>query len=354
MKFSLTRRRWLIGSAAALGACATGPDQVAGRVKESDMPVEEVGRRVLAAVRAHEEDLGAWGAAVACSRRGERFAAATGWCDADRTRPVQNDTLFRIASVTKPITVAIVRTLVREKKLALADRAFTLLDLEPVPDKGDPRLKDITVEHLLRHEGGWDRTASYDPMFHQAKIKQELGLCGPVGIHDIVRYMLGQPLQFVPGEKKAYSNFGYCLLGRIIERVTETLFPEALKSIIAAPLGIEADLQLGRQRDRSPRETEYGGDQQSFDLDVMDAHGGLIATPSALCRLLEAYWISGEPRGADASQDWTCFGSLPGTSAMTRQRPDGWNVAVLLNGRRDENYQTDLDSLKKRVDEALG
>jgi hypothetical protein len=85
----------------------------------------------------------------------------------------------------------------------------------------------------------------------------------------------------------------------------------------------------------------------------MDAHGGLIATAPALCEFLHGYWISGEPRLQGHRQNWVFFGSLPGTTAMVRQRRDGVNVAVLLNGRRDKYIDEDNDSLKKAIDLAI-
>lgn len=317
------------------------------------MPTSDLAQQVLAVAYAHGQATNAWGASVAVSRNGQLAAEVDGWCDADRERPVRIDTLFRIASVTKPITAAIIRSLVREQRLSLEDRAFGVLELKPEPNVGDPRLNDITVEQLLKHQGGWDRATAYDPMFHQAEIQKELQLDRQPGLHDIIHYMLRQPLQFQPGEKAAYSNFGYCVLGRIIERVTVMPYADAVQKFIGIPLKIADDLKLGQQKVRLPRETDYSGNQQSFDLDVMDAHGGLVATPTAICRFLEAYWITGELRTAEEQQEWTHYGSLPGTAAMAWQRSDGWNIAVLLNGRKDDNYRADLDTLKAQVGAAV-
>jgi N-acyl-D-amino-acid deacylase len=315
----------------------------------------DVIRRVIAVAEAHAHQTDARGVSVALSRQGDHFAAVAGWCDARRSIPVRESTLFRLASVTKPITAAIVRMLAREGRLTLDSRVFPLLELAPESERGDRRLNDITVEHLLNHQGGWDLAESFDPMFHQTEIRRDLNLAQAPEIHDIIRYMLRQPLQFDPGERKAYSNFGYCLLGRVIEKAARQTYAQAVATRIAAPLKITGDLLQGRHDRRHPRETDYGGDQESFDLDVMDAHGGLIATATAVCRFLQAYWLTGEPRHADdPGADWTSFGSLPGTTAMARQRPDGWNVVVLLNGRRDETYRADLDFLKNAVDDAVG
>ena len=80
--------------------------------------------------------------------------------------------------------------------------------------------KRITTRHLLQHTGGWDRDKSFDPMFRPREISRTLGVASPPGPRDILRYRLGQPFEFDPGTRYAYSNFGYCVLGRVIEKVT--------------------------------------------------------------------------------------------------------------------------------------
>ena len=85
----------------------------------------------------------------------------------------------------------------------------------------------------------------------------------------------------------------------------------------------------------------------AFSIEVMDAHGGWIALGPRLCQFLDAYWISGEPRMRGGTADWTFFGSLPGTTSMARQRPDGVNIAVLLNQRGEGEL------LRKAVDAAV-
>ena len=97
-----------------------------------------------------------------------------------------------------------------------------MLDLEE-PKKGakfDRRWREVTIHQLLQHTGGWDRDKSFDPMFHNNQICEELKIPSPALQKDIIRYMVRQPLDFNPGERYAYSNFGYCLLGRVIEKVT--------------------------------------------------------------------------------------------------------------------------------------
>ena len=170
-----------------------------------------------------------------------------------------------------------------------------MLGLKPPPGpKPDPRLNDITIQHLLEHRGGWDRIEAFDPMGRPLAIAAFLKGPGPAGPVDIIRYMMGQPLQFDPGSKMSYSNFGYCVLGRVIEKVSGQTYPAYVRKSIFAPLGAHS-VELGRSlpRYRNPREPFYRHsgkgrnvlDPQSKDkvplpdgtfyLEAMDAHGGL-------------------------------------------------------------------------------
>jgi type III secretory pathway lipoprotein EscJ len=65
------------------------------------------------------------------------------------------------------------------------------------------------------------------------------------------------------------------------------------------------------------------------------------------------YVLNGETRQPGGTIDSTFFGSMPGTTAMARQRKDGLNIAVLINNRRDANFNEDLKTLKAAVDNAV-
>jgi hypothetical protein len=103
---------------------------------------------------------------------------------------------------------------------------------------------------------------------------------------------------------------------------------------------------------RNSREVSYPVREDAFSMEALDAAAGMIASAPALCVFLQGYWLSGEPRKGKGV-DLTFFGSIPGTTAMVRQRKDGLNVAILFNGRRDRRFQQDNDSLKESVDQAL-
>jgi CubicO group peptidase (beta-lactamase class C family) len=228
--------------------------------------------------------------ALAVTRKGKLVLArgcTWGPSECTDTRP---DSLFRVASLSKPVTAVAVLHLVEQGRLRLDEKVVRILDLEP-PTGGslDPRLRDVTVRHLLQHLGGWDRKKSFDPMFEDRRIGRELERELPIGTAAIIRFMSGQPLQNPPGETFAYSNFGYCLLGRIIEQKSGRDYEEYVRTAILAPLGItRMHLGSSRRSQRLPGEVTYECDRGSpygdFRLENMDAHGGWVASAVDLVR----------------------------------------------------------------------
>lgn len=189
------------------------------------------------------------GAALAIARDGRLlFARGYGLANVEEDQPVQPESLFRIASVSKPITAMAILRLIEQGCLGLDTPAFGLLDhLAPPPGAYvDPRHWTITIRQLLQHADGWDRDLSFDPMFHPSvhDAARELGAPEPLDAETVVRVMLGRLLDFDPGTRYAYSNFGYCVLGRVIERVTGQGYEEHVQTALLGPLGISR-MQIG-------------------------------------------------------------------------------------------------------------
>src|SRR5688500_695676 len=112
-----------------------------------------------------------------------------GYARRDGGRKVGPDDPFRLASVSKAITAAAVRELVKAGKLKLDTAAFVLLGTRPpAGQKTDDRLKSVTVRHLLEHEGGWDSSAGplYDVMFRPGRVARGLKKSLPVTADDYV------------------------------------------------------------------------------------------------------------------------------------------------------------------------
>ncbi|MDA0225242.1 MAG: serine hydrolase, partial [Proteobacteria bacterium] len=270
------------------------------------------------------------------------YARGIGHADRGRTRPVPPDALMRIASLSKPLTAAAVQTLAARGRLKATDRVLNRVAPPGVVPQ-DRRWREITVAHLLQHRGGWDSGKSFDPLFRIDEIEKVLRLARPARPADLVRYMLGKPLQFDPGGASVYANFGYTVLGRVIEKVSGTSYINFLRQQVLGPHDIH-DVLLGRstQGTRYAREVEYmNGAAPGFRVEAADAAGGLVASAPALAAFLRHYWIDGRARKPGVQGNWTFFGSLPGTSAVMRQLPGGTDYVVLLNGRRDQAFKQD-------------
>jgi CubicO group peptidase (beta-lactamase class C family) len=236
--------------------------------------------------------------------------------------------------------------LVEDGRLGLDDKVMEILPFGAPEGKiPDPNLGKVTILHLLEHLGGWDRGKAFDPMFADRKISKALGVPLPVTQADIITFMNGQPLQYEPGTKLAYSNYGYCLLGRIIERKTGMGYEEYIKRFILSPLGITR-MQIGHSNheDRASGEVTYESKKESvygsFNLENMDSHGGWLASAPDLARFAAAFDDAVNCPILSAASIETVF-SLPTTIAREKYKPGesyyacGWNVRDYGNGRRN-------------------
>ncbi len=327
------------------------------------------------------------------------FERGFGYSDIDSKTAMPAHANMRIASLSKPITAVAVLILVQEGKLQLDDKLVPFLKSHPVhrfnTDKlseVDARWANITIRHVLWHSGGWDRGKSRDTMFLLAEITRTQQLKKLARIPDVVKYQLNQPLDFAPGTSYAYSNVGYCLLGRVIETVSGKSYEDFVTERILKPAGM-TQTRLGKTRlkDCAPDETHYYtqidkkgpeiwtlADKQDaasvamvsppygqWDLEVMDSHGGWTSTAPDLVRFIDAidsptsplltsdslrsmlepptfsagnnngfwYGLGWNVRnsGNKGGQNFWHTGSFAGTSTLMVRRWDGYTWAVLFN-----------------------
>jgi N-acyl-D-amino-acid deacylase len=315
------------------------------------------------------------GAALAVARNGHLvYSRGFGRADLETRAPVEPDALFRIASISKPITAVAILILVEQGKLGLDERAFDRLgDDRRFSAHGTPdaRLAQITIRQLLQHTAGWDRDVSFDPMFRPLEIARTLNTEPPVGPAEVIRYMRGQPLDFPPGERYAYSNFGYCVLGRLIEIVSGEPYEAYVQEHVLKPLGITR-MQLGKTllEGRLAGEVRYyePGDRRgpavvgpqigqnvplpygTWYLEAMDAHGGWIASAVDLVRFATAFDDPGACPILKAESIAEMFArpaGLAGHDAAGKDKPVhyglGWSVRQ--NGYRYSPIQWHTGSL---------
>lgn len=293
---------------------------------------------------------------------------------------VQENTPMRLASVEKPITAAAIMRLVSLGQLNLTDNVFDLgqpgggiLPHQPYNGTlGDSRLQLITVMDLLNHQGGWDRSTApiVDPQFATVFIAAEVGVPSPAGPDDIIRYMLAQPLEYSPGTNGCsdgngnptycYSNFGYMVLGKIVEEVSGMSLLQYVRTFILTPdMDVpNQELIFGRSKDSAnswrephyqcsacsvqdvffpdgaPVENPYGG----WNHEAFVGHGNLVASAMPLLAYMDRYQVgiqlgAGVPLAPGAVGNGGFNGAIDGISTCVLQRGDGINIVCLLTKR---------------------
>jgi CubicO group peptidase (beta-lactamase class C family) len=301
---------------------------------------------------------------VAVSQNGEIvYDKAFGYQDAELKTPLQPGSIMRLASVSKPVTAAALKHLIAEGDLKPDDLVFDRLQLDALASsKLDPRWKQITVDHLRYHMGGFDRDVSGDPMgLLPLAAKDQRVPVDELQFTDLLAWMLDRPLDFDPGEREAYSNFGYNLIVHLIEKISGKPYAEYLTETVAANAGTTT-LLPGRTdvSDRPDGEVWYHL-HPDFDreispdplrMEVRAGSGAMTSSAADYCRFLEKYWISGDPRQPGQKAGYTFYGSLPGTTAVAIQRPDGINVTAIAN-RRDKAGSEWNNELKAAIDFTL-
>ena len=318
------------------------------------------------------ETIGATSATVAIGYQDRMvFSRGYGFSDSHGKVATTPRTTMRLASCSKPFTAALIRILIDRGDISQDTLVFEFLEIRPRSRQGsesgqvdgrlaDARIKQITIDHLLKHRGGWNRQETLDPMYQISDIKKELRV-GKMTKRHIVRYMWGQPLQFPPGSQEQYSNFGYLLLGLVIEKVTGKSYIESVRELLGDSLGAdEISISSRFKQNRKSREVFYPNDNR-LDLQLRDSASGLATNSETVCRFMEDYWIDGRKRDSDRNRYFFQYGTHAfTTTTVMEQRLDGINYAIMLNSRRNDTYDEDnevirhnfnlvLDSVRSRL-----
>lgn len=318
------------------------------------------------------------GASIAIMKDGKLlYCKGFGWADKEQNVPMEVKHIFRIASISKLITATGVMKLYESGKLSLDDKVFGengILCDSIFSNIKDARIKQITVEHLLRHQGGYSIRAG-DPLFNEVSVAQQLGIQPPVSFDNMVRYAAETRLRYRPGDGNMYSNLGYVVLSKVIEKVSGIPYETFIQDSILHPIGC-MDMHVGYSfyekrypnevRYYEPEDTElvelfdgsgqlvprcYGG----CDLQVLSGAGGWVASPTELMKFITAidpqdskpdilqaktiaYMTETDkahyPIGwmqTTESNDWSRTGSLSGSSAMLKRQHDGFTWVFITN-----------------------
>ncbi len=333
---------------------------------------------------------------IAASYNGKLlFARAIGMADWSTKRFAKTKDLFRLASISKSITAIGILRLVQEGKLSLDQKAFDILnEMKPcnpaVPP--DPRIKLITIRHLLECSAGWNQDVHGDPMFG-TMLSDSANNCSrslrPTPT-SIIRYLLNDRLDFDPGTNYEYSNSCYIILGKIIERVSGMSYYDFISKNVLEPMklsGIKPGATVERKHlpdevryyadsdeksdsmlpnERGPLSLAYGG---YFVLESAPGSIGWVASAEDLVKLVDIVSGSSEipsllnakttetmferpkiecwknaseyfAKGWEVSKDengnllyFSRHGSLPGSMALVEHQGNGLSWAALFNFR---------------------
>jgi len=319
-----------VGSAAAPGVLAGGAADTEGA--GSRMRHEKLAAGADRIARAYA-DLGWFSGNVLLAEGGEPFFQQSyGLARIETGNPNTSATRFNLGSIAKHYTAVLVLQQVERGALSLHDTIDRFEIGLPSPIAGR-----VTILHLLRHRAGFrdiftpEYTAdslAYDTLEKKARILQD------------------RPLLFEPGSDHRYSNYGYIILGLILERLTGQSYEQLLTQNIFRPLGLD-NSHLHYQAGSATQSTRYtyplegvlkevgvlevpgpDGGIESTTADVLDFYLALFDSDRLLDRQGAAFRAVFDPE----AEKWQAFGGGTGISAAVELRlTDDVEVVVLAN-----------------------
>jgi len=376
MMHGINRRNWCKGMAAAAVGAGLSTLRPPAAFSAENGPATEESEAMGALAQKFMEEYAVPGLSIAIALHGQLvWEEGFGFADKANGERLTPAHLFRIASVSKPVTSVAVHSLIEQGKVKADDLVFGpggVLESDFGTSAREFE-QGLTVHHLLTHTGGgWTNDGS-DPMFHNPEFAH----------HELIAWTLeNQPMKSAPGEHFAYSNFGYCILGRAVEKLSGQPYETFVRENILSKCDVR-EMRIGGNTlaERFPNEVVYVGNKGSnpYGMKVrrMDSHGGWLAKASDLVRLamhvdgfettpniLQAATVKSmtTPTGANPSYasgwsvnkapNWWHGGSIPGTTSILVRTASGLCWAALANARAD-GIDLALDQLMWRIAKAV-
>ena len=305
------------------------------------------------------------------------YSKGYGWADEAEEVKMEPSHILRMASVSKLITAVGIMVLQERDSLSIKDTVFGPSGIlnDSLFNKliKDKNYHKITVEHLLRHQGGFPR----DPLFSSRDVMTQLRLNHAPEKEDFYKVVLNRPVRFEPGSWQRYSNFGYLLLCDVIEKASGMPYEQFIQENVLMPAGCfdmhiagnyyedkrenearyythEGDGKFIEEYNKSGRIVErcYGGN----NIPLLSGAGGWCGSTAELARFVAS--IDGRPEVEDIistesiaqmveyfdkdtyslgwndttpSKGWSRTGTLAGTSALVKYFPDGECWIMITN-----------------------
>ncbi len=377
MKIKWIINTLLLGTALTNSICYARAQPLTGKVVKSYIPIQ---RKIIYFMHKHELP----GASMAIMRNGKVvYQRGFGYANYSRKIKVQPSNLFRIASVSKVVTATAIIKLIQDHRLSYNTKVFKFLnDLHVRPGMHrNPLIDRITVINVLRMLSGWDgdEYIGFDPVFgpwphlyaHKLKAKT------PVSCKLATEFMMGMPLQAMPGTHFSYANINYCILGLLVNKAIHRPYgyqpyQQFIQMSILRPMGIH-DMRIGSTTTILPNEVSYYATKFNNEfpygheniLHKAYAVGGWVATASDLAKLAygfehlinktSAHYLNEMPPGVryklvggfyptHYAMGWFVthrrdgyvlytHGSFTGTRSVIVIRPDGYIISIIFNKR---------------------
>ncbi len=265
-------------SIALLSLCFQSAPILCAAAASNELTAEAVGQEIDALSANALAKPGGVGLSIAVAQRGKiLLAKAYGVADAEFEVPADEETMFRIGSVTKQMTAALVMRLVEQKKLALDD------DLSRYVPEFPLQGRKVTIEQLLNHTSG---IKSY------TDVGEEWEKLWPKELThaELLALVQDAPFDFEPGTNWHYNNTGYYLLGMVIEKVTGKGYAEAMQAELFTPLGLIRTRYDSNRDLIKNRAQGYGLHEGRLVNDLLlgmsqpGAAGGILSTAGDLVR----------------------------------------------------------------------
>ena len=318
-----------------------------------------------AAIKLHTIDAGSRDVSAAVIFQGQlihTFAASS----AKSSRPVNVDTNFRIASISKILTAETVMKLVEQDLLQLDEPIVGRIADTFGLTVADERARNITIRQLLSHTSG---ISNFLKIFFDAGSYDQMGM---------LKEALSVQLASEPGSTFKYGNVSYVLLGKAIELVTGLSYQDATKKLVLTPLGLDSFRLVGTY-EFGPNDALHAVSGSRTYMEQLGPAGAWVATATDVAKLLDSLdpqspsvhvissesmalmklpatpvpvgpiWDYGFGLRLFVSGEWGHSGSIENVHAMAIHRPDGLSVSVLVNGTKPK----ETDDLIKAINEAV-
>jgi len=318
-----------------------------------------------AAIKLHTIDAGSRDVSAAVIFQGQvihTFAASSD----KSSRPVNVDTNFRIASVSKILTAETVMKLVEQDLLQLDEPIVGRIADTFGLTVADERARNITIRQLLSHTSG---ISNFLKIFFDAGSYDQMGM---------LKEALSVQLASEPGSTFKYGNVSYVLLGKAIELVTGLSYQDATKKLVLTPLGLDSFRLVGTY-EFGPNDALHAVSGSRTYMEQLGPAGAWVATATDVAKLLDSLdpqspnipvissesmalmklpatpvpvgpiWDYGFGLRLFVSGEWGHSGSIENVHAMAIHRPDGLSVSVLVNGTKPK----ETDDLIEAINEAV-